>query len=158
MLAFQRYAPALLRKAQRVLGSTVDAEDVVQALFVDLLQKSGFEPDLPYLYRAVNNRCLSLIRDRRTRTRLLEQNEPELRGPIRTRFDDCAVTLDLLAKLSERLDEAHLETLVFRFFDDLGLEEIADVTGVSRKTVGNRLSRIHQAITELCTPRPGAVS
>ena len=54
--------------------------------------------------------------------------------------------------------EAHAETLVFRFFDDLSLEEIAEVMGVSRKTVGNRLSRIKDAIALLSTPIPGAAS
>jgi RNA polymerase sigma factor (sigma-70 family) len=158
MEAYDRYGPALLRKAQRVLGSASDAEDIVQGLFLDLLQKGGPTPDLPYLYRAVTNRCLTLVRDKKTRTRLLLQHEPTLRGPARTRFDDRAVTLDLLAKLSDRLDEAYLETLVLRCFDDLGLEEIAEVMGVSRKTVGNRLARIHREITELCTPRPGAAT
>src|SRR5215831_17761122 len=140
MNAYDRYAPALLRKAQRLLGSAVDAEDVVHGLFVDLLQKGGETPDLPYLYRAVTNRCLTLLRDRETRARLLAQHEPALRGPIRTRVDELAVGLDLLARLVERLDAAHFETIVYRFFDDMSLEEIAEVMHVSRKTVGNRLS------------------
>jgi RNA polymerase sigma-70 factor (ECF subfamily) len=154
MEAYDRYGPALLRKAQRVLGSSADAEDVVQGLFVDLIQKGEPLPDLPYLYRAVTNRCLTLIRDRDNRQRLLDQNEPSLRGPVRTRFDERAVGIDLLAKLADRLDTAHLETLVFRYFDDLSLEEIADVMDVSRKTVGNRLARVHTEILELSTPRP----
>src|SRR5512142_532754 len=126
MNAYDRYAPALIRKAQRLLGTTVDAEDVVHGLFVDLLQKGGVSPDLPYLYRAVTNRCLTLLRDRDNRARLLVRHAPALRGPVRTLLDDRAVGLDLLARLVERLDTAHVETLVYRFFDDLSLEEIAD--------------------------------
>ncbi|HEX4335357.1 MAG TPA: RNA polymerase sigma factor [Polyangiaceae bacterium] len=149
MDAYGRYAPALLRKARRLLGSPVDAEDVVHGLFVDLLQKNEPPPDLPYLYRAVTNRCLTLIRDRENRARLLACHEPALRGPVRTHIDDRAITLDLLARLVDGLDPAHVETLVYRFFDDLSLEEIADVMHVSRKTVQNRLSRVQNAIVGL---------
>jgi RNA polymerase sigma-70 factor (ECF subfamily) len=155
MHAYDRYAPALLRKAQRLLGSTVDAEDVVHGLFVDLLQKGGDTPDLPYLYRAVTNRCLTLLRDRDNRARLLAQYEPALRGPIRTRVDDRAVGLDLLARLVERLDAAHVETLVYRFFDDMSLDEIADIMQVSRKTVGNRLARVQGEVAALDATPPG---
>lgn len=154
MNAYDRYAPALIRKAQRLLGTTVDAEDVVHALFVDLLQKGGVPSDLAYLYRAVTNRCLTLLRDRDNRARLLARHEPALRGSVRTLLDDRAVGLDLLARLVERLDTAHVETLVYRFFDDLSLEEIAEVMNVSRKTVGNRLARIQEVVAALDAPLP----
>ena len=39
------------------------------------------ELTLPYLYRAVTNRCLNLIRDRAGRERLLAHQESALRGP-----------------------------------------------------------------------------
>lgn len=158
MFAYDRYAPALLRKAQRLLGNAVDAEDVVHGLFVDLLQKGDEAPDLPYLYRAVTNRCLTQLRDRDNRARLLEQHEPALRGPVRTRVDERAVGLDLLARLVERLDAAHVETLVYRFFDDMGLEEIADIMQVSRKTVGNRLARVQEEIAALDVTPTGGLS
>lgn len=156
MDAYDRYAPALLRKAQRMLGSTVDAEDVVHGLFVDLLLKASEDHDLPYLYRAVTNRCLTLLRDRDNRARLLARHEPELRGPVRTRADERVVGLNMLARLVERLDEAHVETIVYRFFDDMSLEEIAEVMHVSRKTVGNRLSRVQDEIGALEDPGEGA--
>lgn len=156
MQAYDRYAPALLRKAQRLLGSAVDAEDIVHGLFVDLLQKGDDSPELPYLYRAVTNRCLTPLRDRDNRTRLLARHEPALRGPIRTRVDDRAMGLDLLAHLLERLEPAHVETLVYRFFDDMSLDEIADVMQVSRKTVGNRLARVQEEVESLdVTPTGG---
>ena len=69
MDAYQRHGRALLRKAERMLGNRADAQDLVQSLFLDLLQM-GESPDLPYLYRAITNRCLTYIRDTSNRTRL----------------------------------------------------------------------------------------
>lgn len=148
MDAYARYGRALLRKAERILGSRADAQDLVQALFVDLLQREG-DVDLPYLYRAITNRCLTFLRDEKNRARLLAEHDDALRGPIRTREGDRVVDLDLLAKLVSTLDETTVEILVYRFFDDMTQEEIAEVTGISRKTVGKKLDDVRDAVVRL---------
>lgn len=153
---YRRYGPALLRKARRMLQNPDDAQDVVQTLFVDLLQQGTVDADLPYLYRAVTNRCLNLIRDRKNRVRLLERQQGALRGPVRTTHEERAVGLDLLIKLSQELDADSCELLVYRYLDDMTQDEIAELTGVSRKTIGKRLSRVQTAITRLQEKAGGA--
>jgi len=147
--AYRAYGPALVRKAERMLRSREDAVDVVHALFTDLLPTWSSAVDLPYLYRAVTNRCLNLVRDRGTRARLLER-EPLAAAPLgRVRLDDQVVGVALVAALAERLDEPHLQVLVCRFVDDMTQDEIAEQLGVSRKTVGKRLDRIRDAVLAL---------
>lgn len=148
MSFYERHGRALLRKAERILGSRADAQDVVQALALDLLQK-GEEPDLPYLYRAVTNRCLTFVRDEKNRARLLAADSESLRGPVRTRCDDRAIDMDLLLKLSRRLDDRALEIVLYRFFDDMTQEEIATMLGLSRKTVGKKLDDVRALVDEL---------
>src|SRR3954469_8208593 len=130
---YQRHGRALLRKAERILQSKHDAQDMVHALFVDLLQK-GETPDLPYLYRAITNRCLGFLRDESNRARLLEAHDDALRGPIRTRCDDHVIGMDMLMKLAAEVDERTLEIVFYRFFDDMTQEEVATMLGISRKT------------------------
>jgi len=146
MESYARYGPALLRKAERLLQSHDDALDVVQGLFVDLLETGGEEPSLPYLYRAVTNRCLTLLRDRKNRARLLERQAPALRGAARTTFDEAVVSLDVLARLVDRLDPPTCEVLVLHFWDDLSQGEIAELTGVSRKTVVRRMAHVREEL------------
>jgi RNA polymerase sigma-70 factor, ECF subfamily len=147
--AYRAYGPALVRKAERVLRSREDAVDVVHALFVDLIPRWSKEVDLPYLYRAVTNRCLNVLRDRGTRARLLER-EQQVAAPIsRVRLDDQVVGVGLIAALAERLDEGHLEVLVARFVDDMTQEEIAEHLDLSRKTIGKRLDRIRAEVIAL---------
>lgn len=150
MEPYARYRGALLRKAQRLLGNRADAQDVVQSLFVDLFAK-GDPCDLPYLYRAVTNRCLSLLRDETNRVRLLEAHDEMLRGPVRTRCDDRVVDLDMLMKLSQSLDERQMQVLCYRYFDDMTHEEVADMVGLSRKTVQKIVDDIHQTVRELAS-------
>jgi RNA polymerase sigma-70 factor (ECF subfamily) len=148
MDAYQRHGRALLRKAERMLGSRADAQDLVQGLFVDLFAR-GESPDLPYLYRAITNRCLTFLRDAQNRARLLDAHDDALRGPVRTRCDDRVIGLDLLSKLVGTLDERAFEILTYRWFDDMTQEEIAQLTGLSRKTVGKIEGEIRAAVAEL---------
>lgn len=147
--AYRAYGPALVRKAERILRSREDATDVVHALFVDLIPKWTRDVDLPYLYRAITNRCLNVVRDRGTRARLLER-EQAVAAPVgRVRLEDQVVGVGLIAALAERLDEGHLQVLVCRFVDDMTQEEIAEHLKLSRKTIGKRLDRIRDEVIAL---------
>ena len=145
--AYRRYGPALVRKAERILRSRDDATDVVHALFVDLIQRHTGAIDLPYLYRAVTNRCLNLLRDQATRSRLLAANPVE--PAARVRCDDAVIGGELMLKLIERLDDGQREVLIARYVDDLTQDEIAEHLGVSRKTVGKRLAAIRDEVIAL---------
>jgi len=147
--AYRTWGPALVRKAERILRSREDAVDVVHALFADLIPRWNPEVDLPYLYRAVTNRCLNVVRDRGTRARLLEREQQAAAPIARVRLDDQIVGVGLIAALAERLDQGHLEVLVCRFVDDMTQEEIAAHLRLSRKTIGKRLDRIRDEVLAL---------
>ena len=154
--AYRTWGPALVRKAERILRSREDATDVVHALFVDLIPRWSHDVDLPYLYRAVTNRCLNAVRDRSTRARLLER-EQAMAAPIgRVQLADEVVGVGLIAALADRLDHGHLEVLVCRFVDDMTQEEIAAHLKLSRKTIGKRLDRIRDEVIALRGDRKDA--
>jgi RNA polymerase sigma-70 factor (ECF subfamily) len=154
--AYRVHGPALVRKAERVLRNRDDAVDVVHTLFVELIQRSERSVDLPYLYRAVTNRCLNLLRDEANRTRLLARQDAAVAPVGRVRCDDHVIGTDLLARLADRLDAGHLEVLVCRFFDDMTQDEVADHLGLSRKTIGKRLAHIRDQVTALTGVREAA--
>jgi RNA polymerase sigma factor (sigma-70 family) len=149
MEAYERYGRALIRKAERILGSRADAEDIVQGFFVDMLEKPDNTMDLPYLYRAITHRCLSHVRDEKNRERLLARNTDVVVGGARTRCDERAIDMDLLLKLSRELPDDTLTIMTFRFFDDMTQEEIATLLDISRKTVGHRLDDVRTAVARL---------
>ncbi len=157
MEAYARYGPALIRKCQRLLQHRQDSEDVVQSLFVDLLSDPGTPRtlDLPYLYRAVTNRCLNHLRDAKNRARLLAEHDGSLRGPARVACDEQVHGLELVLRLAEKLDDGCLEVLAYRYFDELTQEEIGELTGLSRKTVGKRLERVREEVRRLLGARGG---
>jgi RNA polymerase sigma-70 factor (ECF subfamily) len=158
MEAYRRYGPSLLRKAERMLQDRDEAQDLVQGLFLDLLQRPDAPVDLPYLYRAVTHRCLNHLRDRRNRGRLLSSHDQTLRGPARTRLDEQVVDRQLLASLADRIDGEAWEILVYHFVDDMTQDEVAALIGTSRKTVVRRLQVIREEARRLAgaaVERPG---
>jgi RNA polymerase sigma-70 factor (ECF subfamily) len=147
--AYRTHGPALVRKAERMLRSREDATDVVHALFTDLIPRWSSAVDLAYLYQATTNRCCNLLRDRGTRARLLAREQQNAAPLGRVQLDDEVVGLRLIATLTAKLDEAHLQVFVARFVDDMTQDEIAEHLGLSRKTIGKRLDRIRETVTAL---------
>ena len=138
---YQRYAPMLVRKAERMLRHREDAVDLVHTLFVDLLAQGGAVPDLPYLYRAVTNRCLNVLRDSRNRQRLLATTP----WPEHTLSEEARMlTMETLLTLVKRLDARQAEVLAYYFLDDMTQDEIAEVTGISRRTIVTDLQSIRE--------------
>jgi RNA polymerase sigma-70 factor, ECF subfamily len=144
-LAYQRWGPALVRKAARIVRNREDAVDIVHALFTDLIARREDAVDLPYLYRAVTNRSLNLIRDASSRARLLARESDAVTPAARLSSSTRVVGIDMLARLCARLDQNHRDVLVAHFVDEMTQEEIAQLYGVSRKTVGKRLANVESA-------------
>ncbi len=142
---YTKYGPAVMRKCVRMLGTVQDAEDIVQSLFIDLIKKKKTDVDLPYLYKASTNRCLNHIRNRKKRFTLLASRGAEITPYEGPRSDELHVTRDLLNKLVTMLDKKSQEILVYRFYDDMTQEEIASLTGYSRKTIGKKLTKIKES-------------
>lgn len=148
--AYTRYGPALVRKAQRMLGSEAEALDVVHELFVGFLECPPKSLDLPYLYVAVTRRCLNRIRDGKNRLRLLENHHHQgcRLGPG-VPLDGRTVDRDLLFRLFQRLSVREVEVLTLCFMDGLRQEEAARALQVSRRTVVTRLARVRSAARAL---------
>ncbi len=143
--AYESYGPALVRKAHRVLRNEADAMDVVQTLFLDLLSKPPQSLELAYLYTAVTNRCLNILRNQNNRTRLLETRVDSERTCIRT----AVLSMNLITQMVDKLDAKSSQIFVYHFVDDLNQEEVAVQMSMSRRSVVKRLSKIRILANQL---------
>ena len=146
---YHRYGPALRRKCERLVASREEAEDIVQSLFVDLFRAGRTDVTLAYLFRAATNRCLNRLRDASRRRDLLARHGDVVLGGVVPPIDGRVLDLDLLVRLVDQLDEESAEILVLRYVDRLEQQEIADLVGRSRKTVGIRLNDIRDRLEAL---------
>ncbi|RWU10907.1 RNA polymerase sigma factor [Pedobacter chitinilyticus] len=74
-LVFKKYYRALALKAFLILDDEMEAEDLVQNLFVEMWQKNHYQSVKSslksYLFRAVHNQCLMLLRKRKSQQQQL---------------------------------------------------------------------------------------
>ena len=148
---YQLHAPAAFRRARRMLGDDADAHEVVQDVFVSLLQApeqySGKSSLATFLYSAVTHACLNRIRSRRTRERLSSHSalSPQPALPL-----DAEQRLVLHSALRE-LPEQLAQVAIYYYVDELTQDEIGRIIGCSRRYVGKLLERLsaHPANKEL---------
>lgn len=140
---YRLHAAAAFRRAQRLLGSEADADEVVHDVFLALLE--GLEPQTAddisaYFYGAVTHACLNRIRNQRNRQRLREEHAQMVREPHHdgTGPEWALSARAVLAQLPDDLACA----AVYYYVDELSHREIATLMGCSRRHIGNLLARL----------------
>ena len=122
------------------------ALDVVQESIVKALSKADGlrrpESLKPWFYRILVNESMNYYRYTRRLTPLEEA--PETAAPA----GDHATRLDLYAAI-DRLDQKEQLIIRLRFFEDMKLEEITQVTGVNLNTVKSRLYKALRKLRDL---------
>jgi len=141
---FRQHHDMVFRTAFSVLGNSSDAEDVVQTIFLRLLDR-GTSPDVTknaagYLYKTAVNESLNLIRSRK---RLVLVSDPK-RIETYAAEDSAESAEDVHRRLYEAVarlspDAAHI--LVLRYVHKYSDAEIAKQLGRSRGAIAVALYR-----------------
>jgi RNA polymerase sigma-70 factor, ECF subfamily len=144
---YRRFGPLVFRRARTLLGDEQAALDAMQEVFMRTLRShEAFRNEASpttWLYRITTNYCLNVLRDSsRHRQRLAERTAPQPRDSGATGLDPEVPFL--LAEILERLPVELCEIATYYYVDCLSHDEIADVIGTSRRTVGNRLREFHR--------------
>ncbi len=140
---FKEHFKALTGFAQNFLPDHDDAKGVVHEVFVLLWEKfEGLEEDTnhrSYLYTAVRNRCLNVIRDKKK----LVQLNPVHNEIIEDNHDHLEVQeLEIeIAKAIDTLPEKCREVFERSRLEGLKYGEIAEKMNISVKTVEAQMSK-----------------
>jgi RNA polymerase sigma factor (sigma-70 family) len=141
---YRDHAHLVLRRARRILGDDSEAREVLQEVFLSLLDRpEQFEARssvVTFLYAMTTNACLNRLRNSRRRAALLDRQaaaEPAGSAPPGAMMCEAA---RLLARMPERL----ARVAVYYFIDEMTHEEIAEIIGVSRRQVGNLVQQAQE--------------
>ena len=145
---YRAHGHVVLRRARRLLRDEDAARDVVQDVFLDLFKRpEAFEARSgvgTYLYAATTHACLNRLRNGKTRARLVALEGAARSSAQAPSAETRAIAADLLSGLSD--DEATLA--IYLFCDELTHEEIAELVGASRRTIGNLATRLRKRVME----------
>ena len=130
-----------------MLRNQSDAADAAQEVMITLMQRPpqyrGEAEFKAWVYRVVTNVCLNRVRSE-LRRGTYESNDAVaswLQIPPASPFEKVASRASL-EKALRQLDELGQQVFVHTFLDGMSQDEIARVTGYSRKTIGKRLNEI----------------
>ena len=153
-ILFQTHHGGVFRTAQRITGSSADAEDVLQTVFLRLVKGQddydwSKNPEA-YLSRAAINASLDLLRSRtRAKSVSLDDDEvDEIAGSYRspeTVHSDRELQ-KLIREAVSRLGKTAGEMFVLRYYEGFDNKEIAAFLNTSPLVVGVVL---HRARTKL---------
>ena len=152
----ERHKDKSFNLAVKICGNREDAEEVVQDSFLKAYRSLGsfrMESNFTtWLYRIVYNAAVSRVRNKDENTAPLEEtpsfretgnNENEL-------FDNEHKKLLINFALG-KLNEVDRGLITFMYYDDLTIDEIEKITGLSASNIKVRLHRSRQKMLEILT-------
>lgn len=163
----ERYGPALVAYATRMLRDRATAEEVVQEAIVSVHAGfASFEERCSlksWLYRAVHNKAIDELRRRKRFVDVPDDEERrwddnfderhwrspprEWQGSVGARIDAQRV-LDVVQRRLDTLPHQHREVLLMKEVHGLGSEEICDALGISPANLRVCLYRARRALRE----------
>ena len=139
----------MIRLARTLMYDYSEAEDIVQDIFVRLMQSDILPADdkvRAYLMTAVRNGCINRIRKKSITNQFRELYSMDIDSDWQ-HIEQRMETIDAICDYAKNhLQEPHLTIFRLRFEDDMKLKDIADQLGMNLKTVFKYLS---QSIDEI---------
>jgi|SRR5436853_3124434 len=139
--------------ARWLVGSSADADDVVQEAFLRALRFfDGFRGGDAWLLKIVRNTSYSWVRKNRP-AQLADEFDETLHSS-ETSIENAEAKLlsraesERVRKALELLPVAFREVLILREIEGLSYKEISEVTGVAMGTVMSSLSRARQKLRD----------
>lgn len=141
---YRKHGPSAFRRARCILRSDADAHEVVQDLYLSLLERpeqyAGHTDLTGFIYKAVTHACLNRLRNQRTRARLLQEREaPHRLSPNHVlELEQSAALWSELGRMPETL----ATVAIYYYVDGMTHDEIAVLIECSPRHVGNLVARL----------------
>jgi RNA polymerase sigma-70 factor (ECF subfamily) len=142
---YERHYAAVYRTALRITGNPADAEDVLQTVFLRVLNQGGrlesaHAPEA-YLRRAAANAAVDLLRRRISHGEIpLEHGSASIAG------DDTVLLKEQLRRAIAALEQGDAILFLLRYVEGMSNEELAKMFGQEKNNIAVRLHRIRQTL------------
>ena len=149
---YRELGPPVFRRCLRLLRDRAAAEDATQEVFVKLLRDMNRLQEratvLPWIFRVATNHCLNLRRDARRRGEDVLAEDLDVLPASRGEGPGAYPERQLAQAVLSRFDAETQAIAVGVFVDGMEHQEIANVLGISRRTVSRRLERFLESSRE----------
>ena len=150
---FRRHAPKLTRVMTANMGSSVDAQDIVQATFLNLHRaRHDFRAGArlqPWLYTIAYNLMRDHYRYRGRRPEDLTEPVRHDARPSEARAPDAHLHDRPVREALAQLPAGQREVIVLHWYQGFSFAEVAEIVGASRSAVKVRAHRGYIRLREL---------
>lgn len=146
-----KYKAQVFYLSLKILSVREEAEEVAQDVFVKVYHKLGkFKGESKlstWIFRITYNECISRIRKGR-KHRNVENIEAYDFGFVEKNYQeiDEQARAALLERCLDELDDENRAIVVMFYYHDHSVEEIAEITGLSKTNVKTRLFRARKCL------------
>ena len=155
----ERYQNRVYNLALKLIGSSEDAKDTVQEIFIKAYRAlPGFQGEAGFstwLYRVASNKCLDFLRKKnRERKHNYSFEEGDFsQEAVNSQYGPEEAFLlkekqERLKKAVTELPETYRLVLVLHHYQGFSYREVAGITGLPEKTVATRLHRAKKLLRE----------
>jgi RNA polymerase sigma-70 factor (ECF subfamily) len=153
------HQPMVRRLVSRLSGFENDADDLVQDVFVLALRHAckfdGRSSVSTWLTRIAINACRSHHRTRLFRAAFWKKRRDEakeIESPDASISSERRESIQKVTHAMQRIGLAYREVIALHYLEDMTLDEIAALLGLTKSTVGVRLHRARKMLEELLGP------
>ncbi len=156
---YSKFSPAIYAHCRRFLQSPAAARDATQEAFVRVIARGVVLPReeeaLRYLYRVSTNVCLNLLREHNVHSRAV----PTLAANAAhvSSAEAGLADREFVLAVMEKCGEGGAQVAIMHYLDGMSQVEVADVLGITRRTVFNRLRKMARIADELLHSKPRTV-
>lgn len=148
---YTRYGPMVLRRCRFLLDDEDLALDAMQDVFVNLITHSEKIKNIypsGLLYRIATNICLNMIRDKKRRPEIIDN---DILGYIADYNDpaETAAANDLLDLIFHNEKSSTREIAIMLYVDGMTLEQAAGQSGLSVSGVRKRMRVLREKVSFL---------
>jgi len=159
---YSKYAPAIYAHCRRLLQSSAAARDATQEAFVRVLSKGIVLPSeeseaVRYLYRVSINVCLNTLRQTASHHRAA----PALAvgSPLHERSAEAGLaSREFVHAVLARCKDGDAQVAIMHYLDGIPQVEVAQLLGITRRSVFNRLRKLSRIADELLNQQAQATS
>jgi len=148
LLAYDKYASDILRHIYFRVGSREVAEDLTQETFFKTWDsvsnnKTEINNFKTFLYRVASNLIIDYYRKKNRATVSIDEINPEIASiePEQEKEVDRKMNKKFLERCFLDLGDESRQIVIYRFVNDLNLNEISEITGRSKNSVSVTLHR-----------------
>ncbi|MBL4634859.1 MAG: sigma-70 family RNA polymerase sigma factor [Kofleriaceae bacterium] len=145
---YKRYGGVIYSRCLRILGDGAAAEDAAQETFIRVFRHIQKAPSdnqaLAWIFRIATNYCLNQLRNQSRRKEVSSDQADNHCMPPQSgerSLEKALSDRDLARRVIVRAGKKRRDIAWLHFVDGLSQEEVAEVLGISRRTVGSQIQR-----------------